>query len=47
MREVGRSLRESGGAHVGAGCRDVAEGSGRGVRFVSSKELGRETGVVT
>jgi hypothetical protein len=45
--EVGRSLRGSGGAHVGAGCSDVAEGSGRGMRFVSSQELGREAGVVT
>ncbi len=47
MREVERSLRGSGGAHVGAGCSDVAEDSGKGVRFVSSQELGRETGVVT
>ncbi len=47
MRDVGRNLRGSGGAHVGAGCSDVAEGSGRGVRFVSSQEFGREAGVVT
>ncbi len=46
MREVGRGLRGSGGANVGAGCSDVSKGSGRGVRFVSSQELGRETGVV-
>ncbi len=44
--ETGRSLRESGGAHVGAGCSDVSEGSGRGVRFVSPQELEREAGVV-
>jgi hypothetical protein len=39
-------LRGSGGAHVGAGCRDVAKGSGRGVRFVSSQELRCEAWVV-
>jgi hypothetical protein len=44
--EVGRNLRGSGGVHVGAGCSDASEGSGRGVRFISSQELGREAGVV-